>query len=102
MISGQKFLASFDRTQIRFFPGNWYPKSPLVGPIIGNCSIFTVLEKALSRKQNTQRDDEEENLGSGNFKIFNGISGYDRFFLGKSESNPPPGGPPSIDGIILY
>ena len=39
-----------------------------------------VLEKDLSRKENTPRDDEEEISGSGILKIFHGISGYDRFF----------------------
>ena len=40
-----------------------------------------------------RQDDEEENSGSGKLKNFYGISGYDRFFHGKSGSNTPPGGP---------
>ena len=47
---------------------------------LGNCSIDTVLEKDLSRKQNTRRVIDEESMGSGKLKIFHGISGYDRFF----------------------
>ena len=58
-----------------------------------NCSITTVLNKTLSREQNTRRDDEDENSGSGKSKNINGISGYGRFFHGKSGSNTPPGGP---------
>ena len=64
-------LARSDTTQLRFLPEIWDPTSPwwtlfyTCTIFQGSCSIVTVLERALLRKQNTRQDDEEENLGSG-------------------------------------
>ena len=39
-----------------------------------------LLKRAIGRKQNTRRDDEEKTSGSGKLKFFYGISGYHQFF----------------------
>ena len=93
-MSGQKFWRDLIKhkyyssqkicIQALSYPGNIF---------LGNCSIVTVLEGALSRKQNTRQNDEEENSGLGKLNIFHRISEYDQFFHGKSGSNTPPGGP---------
>ena len=58
-----------------------------------SCLIVNLLKRSPSREQDTRRDNEEENLESGKSKIIHGISGYERFFHGKSEFHTPPGGP---------
>ena len=93
-MSGQVIL-------VRFFHENCIqgpPGRPLLhlhhGTIfLRSCSIFTVLKRSFSREQNTRRNDDEENSGSGKLKVFFGISGYGRIFHEKSGSNNPPGGP---------
>ena len=63
----------------------------------GQSKIVHRHQEKLGRSRNdwwsAHRDYEEENSGSGKFKNFHGISGYDQFFHGKSESNTPSGGP---------
>ena len=99
MLSGQIILARSNKHIYDLFHEKFRSNTPYKAPIIslynilGSCSINTVLNKALSREQNTRRYDENKNLGSGKSKNLNGISGYGRFFHKKSGSNTPPGGP---------
>ena len=89
-MSGQKILARFNKTQIRFFPGDWYPTPPwwalsyLIHFFLGNYSIVTVLERS---KTKYSTGDERENSESGKLRILHRISGYGRFFQRKSGSN---------------
>ena len=79
---GTKILAQSDKTQIRFLSGNGWALFYSGTIFLDSCSIFSVLKRALCRKQNTRRDGEEENSGSGKSNLFYVISGYDRFFHG--------------------
>ena len=66
---------------VTFFHGYWIEHLPgrlvLYHGIIflRSCLIATVLKRAFSREQNTRRDDEEENTGSGKSNILYEISG---------------------------
>ena len=67
---------------------SWYN---LIRELLNNCHCFR--EGSHAKKQNPRRNDEEDNSGSGKLTISYEISGYGRFFHGKSGSNTPPGGP---------
>ena len=98
-MSRQMIMVRSNKTQIGFCHGILDPTPPgrplsTHGAMFPRgCSIVTVLKRAFSREQNTRRDDEEENSGSGKSKNFYEISGYGRFLHGKSGFNISSGGP---------
>ena len=65
----------------------------LVQFILESCLITTVLKRALSWEQNTQRDEEEENMGLGKLKFVRGFQDMAIFKMGNRDTTAALVGP---------